>query len=143
MQCPRCQQDNPPHAKFCLECSAPFRRLEGSALPAPSYADVQRSLTEAIEQQTATSEIWRVISSSPPDTPPVFDTIAANAARLCSANDAQVLRVEGELLRLVAAFGAPSMPSVRRLTRGHLVGRAVIESRARTRCLLRGLRDLG
>ena len=86
-----------------------------------------RDLTKALEQQTATSEILRVISSSPTDTQPVFDAIAANAARLCSANDAQVLRVEGELLRLVAAFGAPSMPSVRRLTRGHLVGRAVID----------------
>jgi len=86
-----------------------------------------RDLTEALEQQTATSEILRVISSSPIDTQPVFDAIAANAARLCSANDAQVLRVEGELLRLVAAFGAPSMPSVRQLTRGHLVGRAVID----------------
>jgi len=112
-----------------------------SAIWSPTGAGAR--LTEAIEQQTATSEILRVILSSPTDTQPVFDTIAANAARLCSANDAQVLRVEGELLRLVAAFGAPSMPSVRRLTRGHLVGRAVIESRARTRCLLRGLRDLG
>jgi signal transduction histidine kinase len=86
-----------------------------------------RDLTEALEQQTATSEILRVISSSPTDTQPVFDAIAENAARLCSANDAQVLRVEEEVLRLVAAFGAPSMPSVRRLTRGHLVGRAVID----------------
>jgi signal transduction histidine kinase len=84
-------------------------------------------LTEALEQQTATSDILRVISRSPTDVRPVFDAIAENAARLCSANDAQVLRVEEEVLRLVAAFGAPSMPSVRRLTRGHLVGRAVID----------------
>jgi signal transduction histidine kinase len=69
----------------------------------------------------------RVISSSPTDAQPVFDAIAANAARLCSANDAQVLRVEGEMLRLVAASGVSAMPSVRRLTRGHLVGRAVID----------------
>ena len=82
---------------------------------------------EALERQTATSEILGVISRSPTDTQPVFDAIAANAARLCSANDAQVLRVERDVLRLVAAFGAPSMPSVRQLTRGHLVGRAVID----------------
>jgi signal transduction histidine kinase len=85
------------------------------------------ALTESLEQQTATSEVLRVISSSPTDAQPVFDAIAANAARLCSANDAQVLRVEGEMLRLVAAFGVSAMPSVRRLTRGHLVGRAVID----------------
>jgi signal transduction histidine kinase len=85
------------------------------------------ALTESLEQQTATSEILRVISSSPTDAQPVFDAIAANAARLCSANDAQVLRVEGEMLRLVAASGVSAMPSVRRLTRGHLVGRAVID----------------
>ena len=84
-------------------------------------------LTEALEQQTTTSEILRVISSSPTDTQPVFDAIAANAARLCNANEAQVLRLEGEVLRLVAASGAPSMPPVRQLTRGHLVGRAVID----------------
>jgi GAF domain-containing protein len=88
-----------------------------------------RALTEALEQQTATGEILRVISSSPTDTQPVFDAIAANAARLCNANDAQVLRVDGEVLRLAAAFGSPSMPSVRQLTRGHLVGRAVIDRR--------------
>jgi GAF domain-containing protein len=84
---------------------------------------------EALEQQTATSEILKVIASSPTDVQPVFDAIAGNAARLCSANDAQVLRVDGETLRLVAAFGVPSMPSLRQLTRGHLVGRAVIERR--------------
>jgi signal transduction histidine kinase len=86
-----------------------------------------RDLTEALEQQTATSEILRVISSSPTDTQPVFDTIAANAARLCAARDAQVLRVDGDVLRLVSAYGSPSMAPLRSISRGHAVGRAVID----------------
>jgi two-component system, NtrC family, sensor kinase len=86
-----------------------------------------RDLTEALDRQTATSEILRVISSSPTDTQPVFDTIAANAARLCAARDAQVLRVDGDVLRLVSAYGSPSMAPVRSISRGHAVGRAVID----------------
>src|SRR5207253_7720909 len=57
-----------------------------------------RDLTEALEQQTATSEILRVISSSPTDLRPVIKAIAANAAPLCDAYDARVLRVEGDLM---------------------------------------------
>src|SRR5215468_1412181 len=90
-------------------------------------AEALKREAEALERQRATADILKVISSSPTDAQPVFDAIAANAARLCSANDAQVLRVEGNTLRLVAAVGEPAMPSVRQLTRGHLVGRAAID----------------
>jgi signal transduction histidine kinase len=106
MQCPRCQQDNPLHAKFCLECGTP---LTGASPIARSYADlkdevggVKRSLSEALEQQTATSEILRVISSSPTDVQPVFDAIAASATRLCEAVNALIIRFDGQLLHLVA-----------------------------------------
>jgi GAF domain-containing protein len=61
-------------------------------------------------------------SSSPTDTQPVFDTIAANAARLCAARDAQVLRVEGEELGLVSAYGSPSIPPVRSISRRYVAG---------------------
>jgi GAF domain-containing protein len=61
-----------------------------------------RDLTEALEQQTATSDILRVISQSPTNVQPVFDTIAAAALKLCSANSAVVTRFDGELIRVAA-----------------------------------------
>jgi hypothetical protein len=69
---------------------------------ARSYTDLQRALSEALEQQTATSEILRVISSSLSDVQPVFDAIAANAARLCDAVNGLVIRFDGQLLHLEA-----------------------------------------
>jgi GAF domain-containing protein len=59
-------------------------------------------LTEALEQQTATSDILRVISRSPTDVQPVFDTIAAAAMKLCRAGSVTVTTFDGELLHLAA-----------------------------------------
>ena len=61
-----------------------------------------RDLTEALEQQMATSEILRVISQSPTDVQPVFDTIAAAALKLCSASSANVFTYDGTLVHLAA-----------------------------------------
>src|SRR5262245_11038844 len=60
----------------------------------------KRELNEAREQQAATSEILRVISSSPANVQPVFDAIAANALRLCGAKWSVVVRYDGELMEL-------------------------------------------
>jgi two-component system, NtrC family, sensor kinase len=89
-------------------------------------------LREALEQQTATSEILRVIASSPTDLQPVLDVVAENAARLCGAGDAQVLRLDGNMLRLVAWFGSPAMPSERPMSRSYAAGRAVIDRKRST-----------
>ena len=62
-----------------------------------------RELTVALEQQTATSEILRVISTSPTDPQPVFDTIVRNAVALCGSLFANVFRFDGELLHFVAS----------------------------------------
>jgi GAF domain-containing protein len=85
-------------------------------------------MTEALEQQTATAEILRVISQSPTDVQPVFDAIAHSAAGLCEAFDVIVLRVQGDVLRLVAHHGplpATDIP----LHRGTVGGRTLIERR--------------
>ena len=92
------------------------------------------SLTEALERQTATSEILRVISSSPTDVQPVFDTIAASASRLCSGVSAIVTRFDGEMIHLVAHHNPrPGIEPVtarlypRRPGRDTTVGRAILE----------------
>jgi GAF domain-containing protein/DNA-binding response OmpR family regulator len=61
-----------------------------------------RELTESLEQQTATSEVLRVISSSPTDVQPTFETISASARRLCDAANALLFRFDGELIHLAA-----------------------------------------
>jgi signal transduction histidine kinase len=63
---------------------------------------LEKSLTEALEQQTATSEILRVISSSPTDLQPVFDTIVRSATRLCEGRFGTVNRFDGTLVHLAA-----------------------------------------
>ncbi len=62
-----------------------------------------RELVEAREQQTATGEILRVISRSPNDVQPVFDSIAASALRLCDAKLCTTFTFDGELIHLVAS----------------------------------------
>ncbi len=62
-------------------------------------------LTQALDRQTATSEILRVISGSRTDLQPVFDTIVRNAVRLCGASHGGVYRFDGELVHSVAHDG--------------------------------------
>ena len=61
-----------------------------------------RNLSELLEQQTATSEILRVISASPSDIQPVVDTIARSALRLCTGHLSAVYRFDGDLIHCIA-----------------------------------------
>ncbi len=104
-----------------------------------SYAGLERKveertreLTEALEQQTATSEILRVISSSPTNVQPVFDAIVRNAVKLCGGRFGGVFRFDGALVHFVAQYNLspeaaaqhasafPALPE-----RAGLVGRAI------------------
>src|SRR5437899_3629900 len=90
-------------------------------------------LTEALEQQTATSEILRVISSSPTDVQPVFGAIAEAALRLCGAASSIVTTFDGELTHLsaqadISPEGNDAFRRVypRRPSRGSASGRAIL-----------------
>jgi GAF domain-containing protein/CheY-like chemotaxis protein len=91
-------------------------------------------LTEALEQQTATSEILRVISSSPTDVQPVFDIIAERATKLCSADLSLVSRVDGDLIHLISLHGidSASLEAVRRPFPLHRASEAVTARTVRT-----------
>ena len=64
-----------------------------------------RDITEALEQQTATGEVLRVIASSPTELQPVLDTLIANATKLCGATMGHVRQYDGEFHRVVAHYG--------------------------------------
>ena len=87
---------------------------------------------EALEQQTAISEVLRVMSDSPSDVKPVLDTVLGRAARICQANDVDVWLLEGGTLKLVAGMGQIAdirLGDTRPLDRGMAIGRAVIDGK--------------
>src|SRR5262249_17285438 len=94
----------------------------------------KRELTESLEQQTATADVFKVLSRSALDGQKVLDALVESAARLCDAYDAAILQVVGHGLRLVAHHGQiPTIGPVGQLTlplvRGRILARAVIERR--------------
>src|SRR5262245_41428053 len=116
MKCPRCQHENRPTAKFCEDCANP---LNGASPPPESNAHLatevetlSSALTESLAQQTATSEILRVISQSPTDVRPVFETIVRNAVQLCDAVTSGAFRFDGGLIYFEAEYYKPALADV-------------------------------
>src|SRR6516225_6781839 len=72
-------------------------------------AEVRGHLSEALEQQTATSEVLHAITGSPGDLKPVFEAILTNARRLCEAKFGHLLIYDGERFRVAAVHAAPSI----------------------------------
>jgi GAF domain-containing protein len=93
---------------------------------------LEKRLAEALEQQTASAEILRVISSTQTDVGPVFDTIVRNAGRVCDAVDAVLSLADGAERMVAAHWGPIEAPLGERspLTRGTVSGRAILDAGA-------------
>src|SRR5260370_17129342 len=92
---------------------------------------LEKALADSLEQQTATSEILRAISSSPTDLQPVLDTVDKGAARFCGAYAACIFRLDGDHLRLDAHHGPVAQPDgfLLPVVKGSVGGRTVLERR--------------
>ena len=77
-----------------------------------------RELSEALEQQTATSEVLQIISSSPGDLEPVFQSMLANATRICEAKFGTINFFDGDQFRVVAEYNVPPAFTATRLRQG-------------------------
>ena len=111
-------------------------RLVGAVSDVTDRKRQEQELREALDQQTATAEVLRVISGSATDVQPVFEAITARAAKLCEAEFSAVARFEDGLLHLVAVSNllpdeARAFHSLfpRPPTRGFVMGRAFVEGR--------------
>src|SRR5262245_37924824 len=92
-----------------------------------------RELDEVLQQQSATSEVLRVIYHSPSELAAALDMVGENAAHLCDANNAVIFRLEANVLRQVASYGGiPTTshpPEGLPVNRGRVTGRAIVERR--------------
>jgi signal transduction histidine kinase len=108
--------------------SAPRSRKAVAAARDAAVARLTRERDEALERQTATSEILAVISRSPTDVQPVLDTIVRAAVALCDSYDAVILLRDGEYLRIAAHHGPMTLDFTgARIGRDWVAGRTVVD----------------
>ena len=91
--------------------NAPKVEIGSKSSPAAQEKEVARlarERDEALEQQTATSEVLRVISASPGELEPVFQAMLERAVRICGAKFGNIYRWDGDALRLLASHNMPS-----------------------------------
>ncbi len=114
--------------RVCLARADLERQLEACRR---EIARVQERLVQTIKQQTATSEMRRIISNSPIQS--VLDAVAKNAARLCDANNTRIWRLKEDRVRIAAAYGQDLVPNYGReglpVNRDTVIGRATRERR--------------
>ena len=100
--------------------SKAVRRRSSSAVGQETkVARLTRELKESREQQTATSEILKVISSSPGELEPVFNAMLANATHICEAKFGTIFQFDGERFRCMAEVGSPPVLPSSLNSRGH------------------------
>jgi signal transduction histidine kinase/DNA-binding response OmpR family regulator len=102
-----------PPNPFTEKDEALLRTFADQAVIAIQNARLFNETNVALERQTATAEVLRVISGSPTDVQPVFDAIARNSVTLCGSLFANVFRFDGELLHWVSSHGYQAVPALR------------------------------
>ena len=111
--------------------ASPIRSKQGSKDPCAEWKrklnERDAELREALEEQTATREILRIISSSRTDTQRVFDAVAESVARLCQAHDVVIRLVDGNVHRAVAHHGSIPPAPPRSITRATVAGCAMLD----------------
>ena len=96
---------------------------------------LKRERDEALEQQAATAEVLKVISSSPGELEPVFNAILEHATRICEAQIAEIILAENNAVRVAAGYGdAQRLPDREMvpLDRSTVMGRSICDQNRST-----------
>src|SRR3712207_5060979 len=115
----------PGQSSFSLERRGAELERENARLRQDLSEALERE-TEGLRRETATGAILRVISGSPTNLQAVLDAVAEQSARLCDPHDVVILRLEGDVIRPVAAYGG-ELRVTTPLDRGAVVGRAILD----------------